>query len=127
MISYSYTDSTSLSDAIEKTVYPGGGTNTADALSSLVTTVFTPSHGDRPDVQNTAIVITDGEPTINKVNLPKAIDDVRNNGINVIVVGITENVKTRTLKQISSPPHQVICETSVSKIQYLYRCNMTLL
>jgi len=80
-------------------------------LSSLLTTVFTPSSGDRPDVPNTAIILTDGEPTINTDNLPKAIDDVHKNGINVIVIGITKSVSKDTLEQISSPPHEVSCES----------------
>ena len=96
----------SLSKAIENTRYPGGATNTADALSELVSTVFTESHGDRPDVQNTAIMLTDGDPTVNVGKLDKSIDDVRRQGINVIVVGVTEAVSNETIKKISSPPHK---------------------
>lgn len=106
-ISYRYNNYESLSKAIENTRFPGGATNTADALTTLATTIFTEKRGDRPDVQNTAIVLTDGDPTVNVQLLEKAIDDVRNKGINVIVVGVTNAVSEKTIKEISSPPHEV--------------------
>ena len=109
MIFNRYTDYESLSKAIAKTRYPGGGTNTAGALTTLVTTTFTPERGDRSDVPNTAIIFTDGESTVNEALLTKAIDDVRKSRANVLVVGITNAVSESTLKDISSPPHQVYC------------------
>lgn len=106
-ISYRYKNYESLSKAIEKTRFPAGATNTADALTKLVTTIFDPTRGDRPDVQNTAIVLTDGDPTVNVESMEKAIDDVHRSRINVIVVGVTNYVSEKTIKEISSPPHEV--------------------
>ena len=60
--------------AVERMEYVRGRTNTAEALRLLYTEMFTPFNGDRVDVPNYAIVITDGESNINSENtLPEAI------------------------------------------------------
>ena len=40
--------------------YTGGSTNTAAALETILD-MFTEENGDRPDVPNYAVIITDGE------------------------------------------------------------------
>ena len=51
-----------------------GKTHTAAALNLMCTQMFTPDNGDRYDVPNYAIVITDGESNINpELTLPEAI------------------------------------------------------
>ncbi len=52
-----------------------GRTNTAEALLYLRSEMFTPFNGDRLDVPNYAVVITDGESNINEERtLPEAIE-----------------------------------------------------
>ena len=63
--------------------------------------------GNRPNVSNVAIVITDGKPT-DPSTVQAAIDAVHNNGITTLAVGVTNQVDEATLKQLSSPPQQVI-------------------
>ena len=54
--------------------YVRGRTNTAEALKLLYSEMFTPFNGDRVDIPNYGIVITDGESNINEQNtLPEAI------------------------------------------------------
>ena len=47
----------------------GGQTNTASALRTARTEVFVPSGGDRDDVSDLVILLTDGVPTIEEVRL----------------------------------------------------------
>ena len=63
-------------------------------------------NGDRANVTNVAIIITDGKPT-NASTIQAAIDAVHNSGITTLVVGVTNEVDEATLKQLSSPPQQV--------------------
>ena len=54
--------------------YEGQRTNTADALNLLRTEVFNLANGDRQDVENYAIVVTDGNSNINeRMTIPAAV------------------------------------------------------
>lgn len=54
--------------------YTRGRTNTAAALQLLRTQVFTSANGDRFEVPNYAVLITDGESTVNPdQTLPEAV------------------------------------------------------
>ena len=55
-----YTTVSSVQAAISALRYRGGGTNTADALAYVRTTMLTLAAGDRGDVPNVVAVITDG-------------------------------------------------------------------
>ena len=63
--------------------------------------------GDRFNFPNYAVVITDGQPTVNVDQLPGEIQNVQSSGIKVYVVGVTNQVNEATLQSISSAPHQV--------------------
>ncbi len=68
--------------------FVGGRTFTADGLNMLRTVLFTSANGDRLDVPNIGIVITDGQSNINpKQTLPEAVN-CRLNGIHLMVVAI---------------------------------------
>ena len=61
----------SFQSAISSLTYPGGGTNTNVALAHVRTTMLTSSAGDRNDVPNVVVVLTDGgsaDPTATKVS-----------------------------------------------------------
>ena len=62
--------------------------------------------GDRPDINNTAILITDGRPTDN-TTVQAAIDAVHTSGTRTLVVGVTNQVDEGTLQKLASPPAQV--------------------
>ncbi len=47
--------------AFRRIPYPRGSTNTASALNTLRELMFSAANGDRADVPNVAIVITDGD------------------------------------------------------------------
>lgn len=62
--------------------------------------------GDRSNVSNVAIIITDGKPT-DPSTVPAAIDAVHNSGTSTLVVGVTDQVDEATLRQLSSAPSEV--------------------
>lgn len=66
-------------------------------------TMFTSGNGDRPQVRNTAIVITDGQSNINsQQTIPEAIKAKADGiGIYAIGIGLTE---TKELQGIASTP-----------------------
>ena len=59
-----YSNKKDLKDAIRRISYIGGHTNTASGLEIMHRNMFTFNHGDRDNVQNVAIVLTDGFSTI---------------------------------------------------------------
>ena len=80
-----------------------GRTNTAAALNIMTQTMFTPANGDRYDVPNYAIVVTDGESNVQKEQtLPSAIA-ARLAGIHLMVVTVSEKPNLE-LKGIASDP-----------------------
>ena len=66
--------------------------------------MFTSGNGDRQDVPNIAMVITDGNSNINKENtIPFAID-ARTKGVHVIVVSIGDMLNMLELRGMASMP-----------------------
>jgi len=62
----------SVQSAISTLSYGGGGTDTAIALRHVRTTMLTSAAGDRPNVPNVVVVLTDGQSqniTATKVNI----------------------------------------------------------
>src|SRR6218665_144972 len=109
-----YQDKPSLLSAIQNLSYSKGGqTNTTGALQILNTQVFNIG-GDRPNVNNTAIIITDGKPTQNDT-VEGAINAVHQSGIRTLVVGITNQVDEDTLKLLSSPPKLVCMQVNFNR------------
>ena len=84
--------------------FDGGDTNTYGGLHAMRTAIFGGGAGDRPTVRDMAIVITDGESTINK-NL--TIDEAtlaKSDGISMFVIGVTSKINETELKGVSSRP-----------------------
>lgn len=92
-------------NAIENLPYEGGQTDTITGLHTMGTQVFGVD-GDRPSVNNTCVIITDGAPTVMKT-VPAAVDEVHSRGITTYAIGVTDQVNATTLKLLSSPPHEV--------------------
>jgi collagen type VI alpha len=88
---------------IDSMGYSGGATNTANALFTARTQMFVPEKGDRSDVDNMIVLLTDGistEPAVTKVQAGDAHAD----GIRVLVVGIATTVDTHELMDVASTP-----------------------
>jgi Mg-chelatase subunit ChlD len=84
-----YTDLNSLVDAIRRIPYCGGNTNTTGGLHIMRTEIFNQQNGDRPDVPNIAILITDGNPTRDVDKLPDEVQMIRRADIRLMGIGVT--------------------------------------
>lgn len=99
----SHTDKAALLAALDKVTYKSGGTNTGDALNTMYTKMFTTANGDRSNVPNIAIVLTDG----NSNNHPQTVKEANNahqQGINVFSIGIGSGISKAELNDIASDP-----------------------
>jgi hypothetical protein len=87
-----------MADMIQNMPYHGHRTNTADGLNVMRTELFTGRRGDRPDVRNVGLVITDGESTI-KHNMTQLEGQLaRDDDIALFVVGATDMINVEELK-----------------------------
>lgn len=99
-----YTVRQDLAEAINRISFIGNRTNTADALHMLWSVAFTEQNGDRPNVRNIAIVITDGASNINpEMTVVEAIK-VRQHNIRVITGTLGDFVNMVEINMIASRP-----------------------
>ncbi len=95
-----------ISTALLSTPYLGQTTNTPQALIQTRAECFSAANGDRPNVPNLAIVVTDGVPFPDSRRSP-ALDEakaLKDSGATVISIGITDNIDADFLREMSSPP-----------------------
>ena len=90
-------------DAIDAISYREGKTNTALALRYLREEMFAVDNGDRLNVDNIAIVITDGYSTINKEKTIFEAEIAHSEGIHIYSIGIGLS-DLRELDGIASKP-----------------------
>jgi len=89
-----FTDVGSLTTAIRNIQYLGGNTNTTGGLRLMRTEVFNRANGDRSDVPNVAILITDGIPTREVDLLPGEVATIKSLGIRIVGVGVSNQVSS---------------------------------
>lgn len=95
-------DMTEIATAVmTQSQYKGAGTNIAAGLRETRTKVFSSSGGDRSDSPNVAILISDGEDTLEMdATLPEA--ELLRQDAYIITVAITDDVDLMELSEISS-------------------------
>ena len=101
-----YETAEAINAALLATPYLGQTTNTPQALIQTRTECFSAANGDRPNVPNLAIVVTDGVPFPDSRRSP-ALDEakaLKDSGATVISIGITDNIDADFLREMSSPP-----------------------
>ena len=101
-----YDDREAIVQAILASPYLGQTTNTPEALRQTRIQCFNPANGDRPNVPNLAIVVTDGVPYPDDRRTP-ALNEaraLRDTGAAVISIGITNAIDENFLKGMSSAP-----------------------
>ncbi len=101
-----YDNREDISQAILGLNYLGQTTNTPEALVVTRTECFNPSNGDRPDVDNLAVIITDGVPFPDERREP-AIQEgraLRDSDAVMVSIGITDVIDEDFLRELSSPP-----------------------
>ena len=78
-----YTNKQSLLEAIERIPYEYGITNTADAIKSLRSRVFSRKYGDRKFIPDIAVLLTDGVANVNVKSMRKEATRAKRSGKNM--------------------------------------------
>lgn len=92
--------------AIERIQYMRGKTHTASALQMMKNQAFSLANGDRTDVPNIAIIVTDGHSNINaEQTIPEAIQ-ARVDGTHMIVATVENDHNNLELKGLASDPKE---------------------
>jgi len=100
-----YRDNSSLTNAIMNVPYLDDHTNLNDALHLTRTRVFTES--TRPNAVKATIILTDGEDNIPEIGTMLTIANataLKNDGVRLIGVGVSDDVDEDRLLQIVSSP-----------------------
>ncbi len=102
-----YDNANDIKSAIESIRYLGQTTNTPAALIETRTNCFG-GPGDRPNVENLALMITDGVPFPPNRRDPAIAEAkaLRDSGVTMISIGVTDVIDPEFLKEMSSPPQQ---------------------
>nr|CAB3232764.1 collagen alpha-6(VI) chain-like [Phallusia mammillata] len=90
--------------AIDRMDYVMGDTHTGDALMYLLNAVYTEGTGDRPDIPNIAIVMTDGKAQERHL-VETAAQRVHDAGITVYTVGVAD-YSLEEIQVIASDPDE---------------------
>ena len=102
-----YTDVQSVKDAILNLVHLNGETNTPEAFRIATNECFNLARGDRPNVDNLAIFISDGKPHPPETRTEPAraeAEALKNSGAFLLAIGITDDIDMDFLRTVSSPP-----------------------
>ena len=83
-----YTTQQGIISAISKMHRLLGDANIADAIRAAKDTMFTIENGDRPEVPNVAVVITEGVSNIHSMKAIREADKAKEAGIRLFVIGI---------------------------------------
>ncbi len=101
-----YEDAESVKNAILGLAYLGQTTNTPEAFRVTREQCFSSRNGDRPNVQNLAIFISDGVPfpTNRKDPALREAELLKNTRVSLVAIGVTDVIDLDFLRTISSPP-----------------------
>jgi len=102
----SYFSQAEIGAAVLAAPYMGSFTNTADGIHLMRQVQFTAANGDRADVPNIAIVITDGESNLNKDDTVPAAQLAQQQGVKMFSLGVTEAVNEVEVAGISQFPQE---------------------
>lgn len=98
-----FSTSLEMLQALERITYNSGETNTADALNEMHTQMFTNKNGDRDNVPNVVIMLTDGlTSNLHAERTTREAETIRNNGIEIYA--IVSNKPSAELNSIVTPP-----------------------
>ena len=103
-----YSDAQSVKDAINAIAYLGQTTNTPEGLRVTREQCFNAGNGDRPDIPNLAIFISDGVPFPPERRDPaiREAENLKNAGVSVVAIGVTNVIDMDLLRAISSAPQE---------------------
>ena len=101
-----FTDTRSLEIAVRNIPFCGGNTNTTGGLRLARQQIFNTANGDRPDVLNVIVLITDGNPTLEVDELSDEVRLMKSMDVRIVGVGVTSEVSAMTqyLRRVSRSP-----------------------
>ena len=105
--------------AVRQLPYLSGRTNTTAALNLLCQAVFQTSAGDRPFAANVAVLVVNGESTLDQDRVSTEAAACRDAGVVFVVVAANRTMADSVeLKSIVSPPteHNYFTTTSLSTL-----------
>ena len=117
-VEFSLAEGTNLAkvlDNIDKIKYDKRSTNIAGGLEMARKNVFG-QDGDREDVPNTAILITDGVPNIRKRDTLKEAETLQKVA-SVVTLGVTPDVDEEQLQQVASDPKLFVLADDFTKMR----------
>ncbi len=91
-------------ERIQNLEYLDGQTNTSGALRVMRQEVFRSDRGDRPDIRNVGIIITDGHANLDENLTEIEANFVKRRGIRMFAIGLTTDINEAELKGIASRP-----------------------
>ncbi|XP_061542919.1 matrilin-4 isoform X2 [Phycodurus eques] len=106
----SYGDVSGMVDAIRRIVPLAQGTMTGLAIRYVINNAFSEHRGDRPEVPNVAVIVTDGRP---QDRVAEVAAEAREKGIEIFAVGVAR-ADTASLRAMASLPfedHVFLVET----------------
>lgn len=90
-------------DAVDQIPYITGSTNTYSGLNTMKEVMFSAANGDRENVPNLAMLITDGVSNVNSLKTIPEAESARAQGIHIYSIGIGL-ADTSELNKIASVP-----------------------
>ncbi len=101
-----YNTAEDISAAILAIQYLGQTTNTPEALRVTRTQCFNVANGDRPNVPNLVLIVTDGQPFPRDRRGPALVEAraLKDTGVTSIAIGITSDIDVDFLRELSSSP-----------------------
>ena len=127
-----FTDTRSLEDAVRNIPYCDENTNTTGALRLTRTKILNTANGDRPDVPNVIVLLTDGNPTWEADLLSDEVDLIKSLGIRIVGVGVTNEASDCSLfvHSFQLPPSQLNMDAVVERVCVVHKstlCKATML
>ena len=108
-------------DAVRGIVKMGAGTDTTEGLRKLLSVVFQPEAGDRKDVPNRVVLITDGRAD-NRRSAVAAANRLKHiSSAYIAVVGVGPDADVDELKMLATSPDDVIMATDYGSLQSVVR------
>ena len=97
-------DKTELFQMIDSLNYPGYRTATDDALRVANTDFFSRTGGARQDVPQVLILLNDGKCTVCTEPVKDAAQRLKDRGVDIYTIGVTNFIKEQELQDIASYP-----------------------
>ena len=100
---FSYFQLSQIQSAILSAPYYNSFTNTSGALRALAREQYTYSNGERAGVTHMGVLVTDGQDNVEN-QLASSVNEVVQEGINMLAFGISSEVDENELRSIVSQP-----------------------